>query len=152
MRILHLNYMKRESEDAVERLLKIAMESDGEVYFHDSFLYRNDTCDLKEINLLLSMFGVIHGKMVGGSWTYFSIDATGIEFMENGGFEGKRKRNEYRNRMEKLSLANAELQNNDLLHKQKIRHQEDVIRWQKYALAVSWFIVAFLLIVGFIKF
>ena len=45
---------------------------------------------------MLLMFGKIHGPLTNGAWTYFEISLPGMEFMEDGGFEGRRKRKDYK--------------------------------------------------------
>lgn len=133
---------KEETEEAVERLLDIAMKDDGEVYFHNTFLYKDNIENLKGINLLLSCYGTIHGKMINDSWTYFTISKDGIEFMEQGGFKGKREKGDYQKKMESLNLEIAELQKDKLNYERRIRHQESIIRLHKYIIAVSWFVTA----------
>ena len=73
--------MNSEIENIIEGILNIAMSEGGNVYFHNTFLANeNDMKKLDKINLQLSMYGEIHGMMLGGHWTYFKINPKGSLF------------------------------------------------------------------------
>lgn len=130
--------MDKKAEEIVEGLLSAAMDNGGEVLFGKFFKERPQ--NIKDVNLLLQMYGTIHGKMLGGSWTYFTIDPNGIAFMKGGGFKGEQERKDYKSKIESLDLEIKEMQKEKMEYEKKIRHQENVIRYHKYVEAVSWFI------------
>lgn len=130
--------MDKKAEEIVESLLNAAMDNGGEVLF--SKFFKETPANIKDVNLLLQMYGTIHGKMLGGSWTHFTINPNGISFLRNGGFKGEREIKEYKSKIESLDLEIKEMQKEKMAYEKKIRHQENVIRYHKYVEAVSWFI------------
>jgi hypothetical protein len=72
------------------------------------------------------------------------ISQKGKDFLDAGGFvqieKEEKEEDELKSRIENLTLENLRLQNSDLGYKEKIRHQESVIRLHKYIEAVSWII------------
>lgn len=138
--------MNSEIENIIEGILNIAMSEGGNVYFHNTFLANeNDMKKLDKINLQLSMYGEIHGMMLGGHWTYFKINPKGIDFIEKGSYKGKRERENIKVELDRVNLEIANMQKEKLEYERTIRHQEKVIRLYKYAVALSWFIT---LVVG----
>ena len=61
-----------------------------------------------------------------------------------GGFkalkEEQDKEDYQRKEIERLTIENLNLQNKELKYKEKIRHQERIIRLHKYLEALSWII------------
>lgn len=142
--------MDKKTEEIVEGLLNAAMDNGGEVFF--SRFFKETPANIKDVNLLLQMYGTIHGKMLGGSWTYFTINPNGISFLKNGGFKGEQEAKENKSKMELLDLKIKEMQKEKLEYEKKIRHQENVIRYHKYVESVSWFISILLgCILAFVK-
>lgn len=72
---------------------------------------------IKNVNLILSMYGTIHSKMMNDTWTYFTISPAGIEFIESGGFAGKKEREDYKREMENLNRELARLNKESLEYK-----------------------------------
>ena len=130
--------MEREAEEIAEGVLRYAIKHGGETLFGNYF--KEIPGCIKSVNLILSMYGTIHGKMIGENWTYFTISPDGIVFIEAGGFAGKKEREDYRRKMENLNRELARLNMESLEYKKKIRHQESVIRTNKYIQALSWII------------
>ena len=130
--------MNNETEEIVEGLLNAAMDNGGEVLF--SRFFKETPSNIKDVNLLLQMYGTIHGKMIGGSWTCFTINPSGIAFLKNGGFKGEQEAKENKSKMELLDFEIKKMQKDRLEYEKKIRHQENVIRLHKYVEAVSWLI------------
>lgn len=128
--------MDKEVESKVEEILSIALKEEGRAYFHNTSLSR-DYHHLKEVNSMLLMFGKIHGPLTNGAWTYFEISLPGMEFMEDGGFEGRRKRKDYKVEMERLTLENARLQKKQMEYEKEIRYQERIIRIHRFFEAVT---------------
>lgn len=68
----------------------------------------------------------------------------GKDFMIMGGFkalkEEQDKEDYQRKEIERLTIENLNLQNKELKYKEKIRHQERIIRLHKYLEALSWII------------
>lgn len=68
----------------------------------------------------------------------------GKDFMIKGGFkalkEEQDKEDHQRKEIERLTVENLNLQNEELKYKEKIRHQERIIRLHKYLEALSWII------------
>ena len=64
----------------------------------------------------------------------------GKDFIKAGGFQTleKEKKDEEnkKNKIDRLTAENLELQNNELMHKRKIRHQESIIRMHQYLVAI----------------
>lgn len=142
--------MDKKTEEIVEGLLNAAMDNGGEVLF--SRFFKETPSNIKDVNLLLQMYGTIHGKIIGGSWTYFTINPNGIAFLKNGGFKGEQEAKENKSKMELLDLKIKEMQKEKLEYEKKIRHQDNLIRFHKYVEAVSWLIsISLGTILAFVK-
>lgn len=140
--------MEREAEEIAEGILKCAIRNGGEILFGDYF--KEIPGCIKSVNLILSMYGTIHSKMMNDTWTYFTISPAGIEFIESGGFAGKKEREDYKREMENLNRELARLNKESLEYKKTIRHQESVIRTHKYIQALSWIVSAVLAVLLFL--
>ena len=142
--------MEREAEEIAEGVLRDAIENGGETLFCNYFKEIPDC--IKSVNLILSIYGTVHGKMANDKWTYFTISPAGIEFIEKGGLSGEKEREEYKREMEHLNRELTKLNVESLEYKKKIRHQESVIRMHKYIQALSWVVSAVLaLLLFFLK-
>lgn len=134
--------MDKKAEEIAEGILRHAIEHGGETLFCNYF--KEIPGCIKSVNLILSIYGNVHGKMTNDKWTYFTISPAGIEFIENGGFSGEKEREDYKREMENFNRELAKLNMESLEYKKKIRHQESVIRIHKYIQALSWIVSAVL--------
>ena len=114
-------YMEKQDEIA-EKIIRQAFENGGEVLFCDTKIGEfEDTQLLKTINLILSMYGKVHGMMISHRWTYYTINENGYRFIKEGGFKGERERENRKNEFEMLTLENTRLQNEASKYQQRVR-------------------------------
>lgn len=108
-----------------EKIIKQALDNGGEIIFHHTELREcKDTQLLKDVSLILSIYGEIHGMMISYRWTYYKINEKGYKFIKEGGFKGEEERKNRKDEIELLTLENARLQ------KEAAEYQKQVRIWQ----------------------
>lgn len=125
-------------EEIAEKIIKQTFNDGGEIIFYHTELKEcEDTQLLKDISLILSMYGEIHGLMTSYRWTYYKINENGYKFIKERGFAGEKERSNRKNEIETITLENARLQ------KEAAEYQKQVRIW-KFVSAVLATLIALL--------
>lgn len=112
-----------EREKIIEHILKSAYNnSSGRFYPEKERLFHGRPMDeCNRITTILQEYGKIEGLLLNGQWIAFKIDKRGIDFIDVGGYEAKKMKEDQTKEIDELKKKNLMLQNGKLIYDKKTR-------------------------------